>query len=192
MSCTSRIYLQTDKSMPRRVFEILIAFGLLACCVPLYGILYIWKKSQNKKLFFSQCRIGLHERPFILHKLQTMPDHVPEVATHQLEPLELSKLDQLLRRSKFDETPQLLNIIKGEMSFVGPRPCLPNQHALIEERKKSKIFHVKPGITGLAQINHIDMSNIFKITQKDREYIERKSIYLDVKIFFKTFTKIKW
>ena len=105
----------------------------------------------------------------------------PSIASHLVNKSSATKFGLFIRLLKFDELPQLINVIKGEMSLVGPRPCLLNQMDLIREREKNKIFIVKPGITGLAQINSIDMSNPEKLTIYDKKMIQT----LNIKNYFK-------
>ena len=105
----------------------------------------------------------------------------PSIASHLVNKSSTTKFGLFIRLLKFDELPQLINVIKGEMSLVGPRPCLLNQMDLIREREKNKIFIVKPGITGLAQINSIDMSNPEKLTIYDKKMIQT----LNIKNYFK-------
>jgi lipopolysaccharide/colanic/teichoic acid biosynthesis glycosyltransferase len=103
-----------------------------------------------------------------------------EMPTHLIEPQSVTGLGAYLRHSKLDELPQLWNVVIGDMSLVGPRPCLPSQKILIQERFKRGVFNVRPGITGLAQINGIDMSRPKELAEKDLEMIK----YLDVKLYF--------
>ena len=98
----------------------------------------------------------------------------------------ITDVGRFLRKYKLDELPQLYNVLRGEMSFVGPRPCLPEQTALIEARHSSDIYNLYPGITGLAQINQIDMSDPVKLAECDALYLERQSLMLDLKILLAT------
>ncbi len=123
-----------------------------------------------------QTRVGKNLKPFTLIKFRTMPVETQSVATHLVGAKSVTKLGSLLRKTKLDELPQLLNVVKGEMSLVGPRPCLFNQYDLIEERKKKGVFSVRPGITGLAQVNEIDMSTPQKLAEWDQEMIQTMSI----------------
>ena len=107
---------------------------------------------------FKQKRLGKDQVPFFLYKFRTMNIKTLSIPTHMVSPNQVTKLGTFLRRSKLDELPQLYNVLLGNMSLVGPRPCLPEQKKLINLRKKYKVFSVRPGITGLAQINDIDMS----------------------------------
>ncbi|MCP3908867.1 MAG: sugar transferase [Oceanicoccus sp.] len=122
-------------------------------------------------IFFQQ-RIGKNQRPFTLVKFRTMRQGTASVATHEVSSRSITRLGAILRKTKLDELPQLFNVLKGEMSLVGPRPCLFNQEELINERQQRGVFRVLPGITGLAQINHIDMSDPSKLAQWDQQMIE--------------------
>ena len=125
---------------------------------------------------FRQVRIGRIQRPFILFKFRTMKPETASIATHLVDPVYITQLGIFLRRTKFDELPQLWNVLKGEMSLVGPRPCLFSQNELITERAARGVFAVRPGITGLAQIKGIDMSTPELLAQTDAEMIASFSL----------------
>jgi len=126
---------------------------------------------------FIQKRVGHKLKYFFLIKFRTMPLGVRSAGTHLMKDIKLTSLGYFLRRSKIDEIPQLLNVLIGEMSLVGPRPCLFNQRKLISERKKRKVFKVRPGVTGLAQINCIDMKNPTLLAKTDQKMIKSMSLY---------------
>lgn len=107
---------------------------------------------------FKQQRIGRDGKKFYLYKFRTMPVDTPSCPTHQLAKVQMDKVSLTLRRFKLDELPQLVNVLRGEMSLVGPRPCLPSQIDLIEARTNKRLLRYQPGITGLAQIQGVDMS----------------------------------
>ncbi|RDH43213.1 sugar transferase [Zooshikella ganghwensis] len=117
--------------------------------------------------FFRQQRIGLNKRTFILIKFRTMKANTTSVATHLVNTKAITPLGRVLRRTKLDELPQLINVLLGQMSLIGARPCLPNQTTLIHERSIRNVYDYKPGITGLAQINSIDMSTPKKLAKVD-------------------------
>ena len=125
---------------------------------------------------FRQVRIGRIQRPFILFKFRTMKPETASIATHLVDPVYITQLGLFLRRTKLDELPQLWNVLKGEMSLVGPRPCLFSQNELIAERAARGVFAVRPGITGLAQIKGIDMSTPELLAQTDAEMIASFSL----------------
>ncbi len=126
--------------------------------------------------FFIQERVGKNKRPFLLIKFRTMAVGTASVASHLASQSAITRLGRFLRRLKLDELPQLINVLKGEMSLVGPRPCLFNQQELIEKREQYCVFSVRPGITGLAQINGIDMSKPSLLAEVDAKMIKEISI----------------
>ena len=128
------------------------------------------------RLFFQQKRAGLGQQAFILVKFRTMLPNTASVASHLADATSITPFGRFLRRTKLDELPQLWNVLKGEMSLVGPRPCLFSQTELIQERGKLRVFDVRPGITGLAQINGIDMSTPELLAQTDAEMIASSSL----------------
>lgn len=143
-------------------------------------------------IFFMQKRVGVHYTFFNIYKFRSMKKHTPNVATHLLEDPEqyVLKIGKLLRKLSLDELPNLINIIKGEMVFVGPRPALFNQVDLMELRVKAGVEKLKPGITGWAQINGRDEISIEEKVAFEKEYLERKSFSLDIKILVSTFTSV--
>jgi len=136
-------------------------------------------------LFFQQ-RVGKNQRNFTLIKFRTMATNTRSVGTHLIDVSAVTKLGKLLRRTKIDELPQLFNVLLGHMSMVGPRPCLPNQTELVGERARRKVFNVRPGITGLAQVNDVDMSTPRKLARYDQLMISKMSIKLYLKLIFTT------
>ena len=136
---------------------------------------------------FNQERVGKNEACFICHKFRTMKVGTEIVGTHEISKSSITRFGKFLRKTKIDELPQILNIIKDEISLVGPRPGLMIQKKLLAERIKKDIFLVKPGITGYAQINNVDMSDPIKLAEWDKRYIALRSIIFDLKIILKTF-----
>ena len=124
---------------------------------------------------FIQQRVGKKQKPFRLIKFRTMSKSTESVASHLASPSSITKYGAFLRKTKIDELPQLINVLKGDMSFVGPRPNLFNQDELIAEREKLGIYEVRPGITGLAQVNNIDMSTPKLLAQTDQRMISELS-----------------
>ena len=125
---------------------------------------------------FTQRRVGRDEKLFTLIKFRTMRPESASLGTHEMDPNQVTVWGKILRKSKFDELPQLWNVLRGEMSLVGPRPCLPNQTALIAARKNLGVFTVRPGITGLAQIQGIDMSTPELLAITDAKMIRTMSL----------------
>lgn len=155
----------------------------------LLGLLFLWPVFLVICVFgyfdtgdpvFRQIRVGRNQKPFILIKFRTMPIETESVATHLVGASSVTKLGAFLRKTKLDELPQLINVLKGEMSLVGPRPCLFNQQDLVYERESRGVFNVRPGITGLAQVNEIDMSTPKKLAEWDQRMIDT----LDLKSYF--------
>ncbi|MFU0507858.1 sugar transferase [Pseudaminobacter sp. NGMCC 1.201702] len=162
------------------------AFGLLlASLVILVLVLKIRCQSDGPGIF-SQDRIGQNGKLFRCYKLRTMQTGTPDVPTHHASITQITPLGIYLRKTKLDELPQLWNVLRGEMSFVGPRPSLPTQSVLIKEREKRGVLSLRPGITGLAQINSIDMSDPVLLAEKDAEYLRDRSFGLDLQILFRT------
>jgi O-antigen biosynthesis protein WbqP len=143
-------------------------------------------------IFFKQKRVGINYTFFYIYKFRTMKKNAPNVATHLLEnPAQyLLKLGLLLRKFSLDELPNLINIIKGEMVFVGPRPALYNQDDLMALRVAAKVDKLKPGITGWAQINGRDEISVEEKVALEKEYLERKSFWFDMVIVVRTFTNV--
>ena len=125
---------------------------------------------------FRQERVGRNKKPFVLIKIRTMDSKTLSVATHLVSDSSVTKFGKLLRQTKLDELPQLWNVVKGDMSLVGPRPGLFNQEELISARDKKNVFDVRPGVTGLAQIKNIDMSTPILLAETDAILIKELSI----------------
>jgi len=142
--------------------------------------------------FFNQTRVGINYSFFNIYKFRSMKKNTPNVATHLLiNPDQyLLKIGKFIRKTSLDELPNLINIIKGEMVFVGPRPALYNQDDLMALRVATGVDKLKPGITGWAQINGRDDISIEKKVQLEHEYLHAKSIFLDLEILIKTFTNV--
>ena len=137
---------------------------------------------------FIQSRVGRYGHEFPCYKLRTMRVDTPEKGTHEInEETSVTRVGHFLRASKVDELPQVLNLIRGDMSLIGPRPCLPVQRQLIDERIKHDVFSIRPGITGLAQVQKVDMSTPEKLARVDAAYLARRCIILDIKLAARTF-----
>ena len=141
-----------------RIFDFIFSFLGILFLFPIFIILLIVGFLDTKAPIFAQERVGKNKQPFKLYKFRSMYVHTKSVATHLASQASVTKWGSFLRKSKLDELPQLFNVMKGNMSLVGPRPNLFNQEKLIEERDKRGVYDVVPGITGEAQINKIDMS----------------------------------
>ena len=159
-----------------RIFDICFAsLGLLLTC-PVMALLYVIGLFDTGSPLFWQTRVGLHQKPFTLVKFRTMAVNTQSVASHLANPAHITRLGGFLRKSKLDELPQLWNVLKGEMSLVGPRPCLPSQLELIHARDGMGVFNAKPGITGLAQMNGIDMSTPELLAKTDAIMVNNLTI----------------
>lgn len=143
-------------------------------------------------IFFKQQRVGQNNNLFNIFKFRTMKKNTPNVATHLLNNPDsfLLKTGRVLRKLSLDEMPNLINIIFGDMVFVGPRPALFNQYDLVTLRKEAGIDKLKPGITGWAQINGRDEISIEVKVELEKEYLNKKTLLFDMVILFKTFTKV--
>jgi lipopolysaccharide/colanic/teichoic acid biosynthesis glycosyltransferase len=130
--------------------------------------------------------VGRDRRPFVLYKLRTMSVDTGDRASHEVTPAQITRIGDILRKTKLDELPQLLNVLKGDMSFVGPRPCLPSQMALIEERSRRGVYRIRPGITGPAQLAGIDMSTPKELAEADALYLERINLWDDFRYLVRT------
>ena len=136
---------------------------------------------------FAQARIGKGGKPFTVYKFRTMKRGTRQAGTHEMSADSVTRMGSFLRKTKLDELSQVFNIIRGDLSLVGPRPCLPVQTQLIEERQKRGVFSVRPGISGLAQINNVDMSDPVKLARWDARYIAQRSLPSELKIAASTF-----
>lgn len=154
-----------------RIFDFLFSFVGLLFLWPVGLIVYILGMFDTGSPIFVQERVGRFKKPFKLIKFRTMPASTKSVATHLVKDVTITKLGSFLRKSKLDELPQLINVLKGDMSLVGPRPNLYNQTELMAERDRRGVYNAVPGITGLAQIEEIDMSTPVKLAEKDAEML---------------------
>jgi len=153
---------------------------------PILLLIYILGLFDTGSPVFRQERIGRNKKPFILVKFRTMSVETASVASHLANTASITKMGGFLRKSKLDELPQLWNVLKGEMSLVGPRPGLFNQEDLTKVREGKGIFNVRPGITGLAQVNDIDMSTPELLAKADAKMISEMSLKNYFKYIFQT------
>jgi len=171
----------------------LFALLLLIIFSPLFLIVAIVILIQDGfPIFFTQKRVGINYTFFNIYKFRSMKKNTPNVATHLLTNPDqyLLKIGNFIRKTSLDELPNLINIIKGEMVFVGPRPALYNQDDLMTLRVATGVDKLKPGITGWAQINGRDDISIEKKVELEHEYLQKKSFLFDVEILIKTFTNV--
>ena len=150
-----------------RLIDFFASFFALLLLLPLMLVLYILGLFDTGPPIFKQKRVGKNKKPFCLYKFRTMNKNAKSVATHLANQSDVTRFGSFLRKTKLDELPQLFNVLIGDMSLVGPRPCLFSQEELISEREKRGVYNFKPGITGLAQINDVDMSTPAKLSEFD-------------------------
>lgn len=187
LACGNKVDGAQGEWKVKRVFDFLVCVIGLVLAVPLIIVLVVvirWQTGSSG--IFSQIRVGRDGRVFFCHKLRTMRAETPNVPTHLAAVEQVTRIGRFLRRAKLDELPQLWNVLKGEMSLVGPRPCLPTQVELVEERRSRGVLALRPGITGLAQVRGIDMSTPVRLAETDEEYLRRRSFVLDLKIMVST------
>jgi O-antigen biosynthesis protein WbqP len=169
-----------------RILDVsLSSLGLLILW-PVMLILYFAGLLDTGSPLFRQVRVGRNGQLFVLVKFRTMRVDTASVATHMVDVSAVTRMGHFLRKSKLDELPQLWNVITGDMSLVGPRPCLPSQLELIAERNARCVLNVRPGITGLAQAKGVDMSNPKKLAELDALMIESLSLKTYFKYIFVT------
>lgn len=181
-------------SKVKRLLDVVLAVCILIGAWPFMLIAAIAIKVEDPKgpVIFKQTRVGKDKKPFKIYKFRSMWTETPDVPTHLLsDPNQfITKVGAFLRKTSIDELPQLINILKGDMSFVGPRPSLFSQEDLIEERDRLNAHSVKPGLTGLAQVSGRDELPIPVKAAYDGEYVEKMSFKLDVQLFFRTFISV--
>lgn len=175
--------------MLNRVFALLLLIILSPIFLMAAILIFI---EDGNPIFFTQKRVGINYTFFKIYKLRSMKKDTPNVATHLLDNPEqyLLKIGKFIRKTSLDELPNLINIIKGEMVFVGPRPALYNQDDLMTLRVASGVDKFKPGITGWAQVNGRDDISIAHKVELEQEYIYKKSFLFDIEILIKTFTNV--
>lgn len=169
-----------------RFFDLIFSLLGLFFLSPILIMLFIAGYFLNRSPLFKQTRVGYLKKPFILVKFRSMPKNTKSVATHLVNNKTITPFGKFLRVTKLDEVPQLWNVLLGDMSLVGPRPCLYNQKRLIYERKKRGVFKVKPGITGLAQISNVNMKTPLLLAKTDLKMIKKLNIYYYFYFIFKT------
>jgi O-antigen biosynthesis protein WbqP len=175
------------------MFNRLFALVILIVLSPIFlFIAFAILIEDGYPFFFNQKRVGINYSFFNIYKFRSMKKNTPNVATHLLiNPDQyLLKIGKLIRKTSLDELPNLINIIKGEMVFVGPRPALFNQDDLMEFRVATGVSKLKPGITGWAQINGRDEISVAQKVQLEQEYLYKKSFLFDIEILIKTFTNV--
>ena len=182
------------KKVIKRLLDLILsAVGLVVTAIPMLIITVVIRKEDPGPALFQQKRFGIHRSFFTLYKFRSMKLSTPhDVPTHQLADPEqyLLKSGRFIRKYSLDELPQLINILRGDMSVVGPRPALWNQEDLIAEREKYGANDIRPGLTGWAQINGRDELEIPVKAKLDGEYAAKQSFLFDCRCFFGTFLKV--
>ena len=186
--------IQTNNSIfyivSKRIIDIIGSLAGLILLSPLFLIVAILiKLDSNGPIIFKQVRIGKNGKKFNIYKFRSMKVEAPNLSTEEFKNSFdfITKVGRIIRKTSIDELPQLVNILKGDMSIVGPRPVIESETELLELREIYKVNDILPGITGLAQINGRDDVNNYKKAKYDYEYLKNRSIILDVKIILKTF-----
>ena len=188
------IYISDDKSKNTsfKIFKKFLDISFVVAVILFFWWIFIilWfviRLSSPGAAIFAQKRIGKHGLIFKCYKFRTMNLGTENIGTHEVNRNSITSVGKFLRSSKLDELPQIINIIRGELSLVGPRPGLPSQTELFKARNLRNVYNVLPGITGLSQINNIDMSTPNKIAEWDKRYIAMRSIPSEIKIIILTF-----
>lgn len=179
--------LSNKGSTMKRIFDLCLVIILSPIAILLSAVFSgLFWLSTRESPFFIQTRIGIKQEPFTLYKLRTMPKSTQNIPTHEMSSEKIPIVGRIMRAIKVDELPQLINVLKGEMSIVGPRPCLPTQNELIAQRYNRGVYSVLPGITGLAQVLGIDMSDPAALSEADQRYVDDRTIWLDIKLIIQT------
>ncbi|MGE7368955.1 sugar transferase [Neorhizobium sp. NPDC001467] len=170
------------KNGGKRALDIVLALllalpALVLCLVCIVAI----RLEGSGPAVFRQVRVGRNERAFVLYKLRTMSRDTGDRASHEVAASQITRSGKFLRRTKLDELPQIFNVLRGDMSFVGPRPCLPSQTELVAERRRQGAFDVRPGITGPAQLQGLDMSRPVELAAVDGRYALRPQLGQDLR-----------
>jgi O-antigen biosynthesis protein WbqP len=175
------------------MFNKVVSFFVLLLVSPLYLVVALFIVLEDGfPIFFTQKRVGVNYSFFQIYKFRSMKKDTPNVATHLLKDPEkyVLKIGRIIRKLSLDELPNLINIIKGEMVFVGPRPALYNQDDLMQLRVAAGVDRLVPGLTGWAQINGRDEISLEEKVHCEKEYLERQSFWFDLKIIVFTFLKV--
>jgi lipopolysaccharide/colanic/teichoic acid biosynthesis glycosyltransferase len=177
-----------EPSPLKRAIDLVVAVPLAIAAAPMCLLLLgvVALESPGSPLLVQQ-RVGRAQRPFRMLKIRTMKRDTPHVASHDVGRTSVTRVGAVLRRLKLDELPQLLNVIGGSMSLVGPRPCLPSQTVLIAERERRGVFALKPGVTGPAQLMGIDMSTPERLAEVEAEYFSKSTPLGEIGLIARTF-----
>ncbi|GAA0866123.1 sugar transferase [Paraclostridium tenue] len=177
----------------KRVIDIIISILGIILLFPIFLITSILIKLESEgPVIFKQLRAGKNSKPFYIYKFRSMKTDAPNLSTNEFEDANLfiTKIGRFIRKTSIDELPQLINILKGDMSIVGPRPVILDEKELISLRQDYNVDNILPGITGLAQINGRDSIGNEEKVKLDYEYLQNRSLKLDIKIVFITIFKV--
>lgn len=167
----------------RSLLERIVALlGLVAVSPFLAIAIVLIRLDSSGAAIFRQERVGKGKAPFICYKLRTMVVGTKQAGTHDIGAAAVTRVGRFLRATKLDEFPQLWNVLRGEMAFVGPRPCLPSQMELIREREARGVYAILPGITGLGQVRGVDMSDPVRLAEIDADYVRDRALALDLRL----------
>ena len=169
-----------------RLLDLVFSLIGLVLGSPVLLIIYAAGMFDTGSPLFYQQRVGRYQKPFTLVKFRTMRPDTASVASHLADSSSITRLGRFLRRTKLDELPQLWNVLRGEMSLVGPRPCLYSQVELIAERISRGVYESRPGITGLAQIDNIDMSSPRLLAETDENMMKELTVVMYFRYIFMT------
>ncbi len=173
----------------KRAFDFTVSLLLIIILLPVFLLVsLVVLIDAGAPVIFRQYRVGKDNKLFYIYKFRTMRKNTRNAATAELTDSDkfITKSGRILRKTSLDELPQLVNVLLGDMSFVGPRPLIPEEKEIRALRKEYNVYSVKPGITGLAQDNGRDNLSIEEKALFDKEYVDKQSIGLDIKILFKT------
>ena len=171
----------------KRVFDLFFAVvGILPAALVIGVLVLLIQRGSPGPGLLRQARVGRDGRIFTCLKLRTMYAGTANRPSHEVGRAAVTPIGAVLRRTKLDELPQLINILRGEMSFVGPRPCLPTQVALVEARRRYGVAHLRPGITGVSQVAGVDMSNPEKLAALDATYLGGMTVLHDLQLILRT------
>ena len=177
----------------KRIIDVLGSLCGIIVFSPIFIITSILIKLESKgSIIFKQIRVGKDSRPFYIYKFRSMKTDAPNIATNDLKNPEMyiTKVGKFIRKTSIDELPQLFNILKGDMSIVGPRPVIEKEYDLLQLRRECYVDKIKPGVTGWAQINGRDNLDAEEKVKYDKEYLYNRSIKFDIYILLKTFKKV--
>ncbi len=181
-------YENTTDMTKKRILDftlaVIIAPFAFILCVTIIPFIYV---IDGVPPIFKQTRVGLDNKNFVLFKLRTMVTSAQQAASHELNSTQITRTGNILRQLKLDELPQIINVLNGTMSFVGPRPCLPTQTELIRARTKLGVDSLRPGITGPAQVQGLDMSTPEQLAIADSSYLQEWSLAHDLLLMMQTF-----